>query len=47
MTKTAQSLSLAIVPDSGTGDLLDISGQGRIEIAADGGHTLILDYKMD
>ena len=46
MTKTAQSLSLTIVPDSGTGKLVGISGQGRIEIDAEGGHTLILDYEL-
>ncbi len=47
MTKDRQSLSLTVVPDSGTGDLLGLSGQRRIEIDADGGHTLILDYELD
>jgi hypothetical protein len=47
MTKDAQSLSLTVVPDSGTGELLGVSGQGRIEIDAEGGHTLILDYELD
>jgi predicted flavoprotein YhiN len=46
MTKDAQSLSLTVVPDSGTGELLGISGQARIEIDAEGGHRLILDYEL-
>jgi Protein of unknown function (DUF3224) len=46
MTKDSQSLSLTVVPDSGTGDLLGLRGEGRIEIDAEGGHTLILDYEL-
>jgi len=46
MTKNAQSLSLTVVPDSGTGELLSLRGEARIEIDADGGHTLILDYEL-
>ncbi|HEV8191087.1 MAG TPA: DUF3224 domain-containing protein [Ktedonobacterales bacterium] len=46
MTKDAQSRSLTVVPDSGTGELLGLRGEARSEIDADGGHTLILDYEL-
>ncbi len=46
MTKDSQSLTLTVVPDSGTGDLLGLRGEGRIEIDTEGGHTLILDYEL-
>ena len=35
-----------IVPGSGTGELDGISGEARIDIAADGFHTLQLDYEL-
>jgi hypothetical protein len=35
-----------VVPGSGTGDLLRISGEGRIEIGSDGTHELHLDYEI-
>jgi Protein of unknown function (DUF3224) len=35
-----------IVSGSGTGELATISGEGRIEISATGGHTLYLDYEL-
>jgi hypothetical protein len=35
-----------VVAGSGTGDLARISGEGRIEIAADGAHQLHLDYEL-
>lgn len=35
-----------IVPGSGTGELAGIRGQGRIDIAEDGGHTFVLDYEL-
>ena len=47
MTKDSQSLSLTVVPDSGTGELLGLRGEARIDIDAEGGHTLILDYDLD
>jgi Protein of unknown function (DUF3224) len=36
-----------IVPGSGTGDLRTIHGEGRIDIDAEGHHTLTLDYEID
>ncbi|HUY24353.1 MAG TPA: DUF3224 domain-containing protein [Candidatus Saccharimonadales bacterium] len=35
-----------IVPGSGGGELVGISGEARIEIASDGAHTLFLDYEL-
>jgi len=35
-----------VVPGSGTGELAGMSGEGRIEIAADGAHTFFLDYEL-
>jgi hypothetical protein len=45
-TRGAQSGSWTVVPDSGTGQLVGLSGQGEIAIDADGGHTLTLDYEL-
>lgn len=46
MVGNEQSLSLTIMRDSGTGELQGIRGAANITIAADGGHTLILDYDL-
>ena len=46
MTKDSQSLTLTVAPDSGTSELLGLHGEGRIEIDANGGHTLFLDYEI-
>jgi hypothetical protein len=35
-----------VVPGSGTGDLRTIRGEGRIDIDAEGRHTLTLDYEL-
>ncbi len=35
-----------VVPGSGTGDLVRIAGEARIEIASDGTHQLHLDYEL-
>ncbi|MDQ6772109.1 MAG: DUF3224 domain-containing protein [Candidatus Dormibacteraeota bacterium] len=35
-----------ISPGSGTGDLVGISGEGRIDADADGRHTFELDYEL-
>ena len=45
-TRGAQSGSYTIVPDSGTGQLAGLSGQGDIAVDADGGHSLSLDYDL-
>lgn len=47
MSSEGQSLTLTIMRDSGTGDLRGIHGTGTITIAADGAHTLTLDYNLD
>ena len=45
MNRGAASLSLSIVPDSGTGELHGISGRMAIEIR-DGRHFYTLDYAL-
>ncbi|GGL11286.1 hypothetical protein Sme01_42240 [Sphaerisporangium melleum] len=40
-----QTLSWTIVPDSGTGELLEVRGGGRIT-AENGTHTYTLDYDL-
>jgi hypothetical protein len=35
-----------IVTGSGTGELARITGEGRIEISAEGEHQLHLDYEL-
>ena len=45
MNRGAATLSLSIVPDSGTGELLGISGRMGIEIR-DGRHFYTLDYAL-
>ena len=45
MNRGAASLSLAIVPDSGTEELTGISGTAKI-IIADGKHSYELDYAL-
>ncbi len=44
---TEQWARWPVVPGSGTGDLRTIRGQGRIDIDAEGHHTLTLDYQLD
>ena len=45
-TRGAQSGSFTIVPDSGTGQLAGLCGEGDIAVDAEGGHTLTLDYDL-
>ena len=45
MNRGAASLSLAIVPDSGTGELVGISGRMAIDITG-GKHFYTLDYEI-
>ncbi|MGC5019440.1 DUF3224 domain-containing protein [Micromonospora sp. DT47] len=40
------SLSWTIVPDSGTDELRDLRGGGRIVVGPDGGHAYLLDYEL-
>jgi hypothetical protein len=46
MTRGSQKASIAVVPDSGTGDLQGISGTMTITVGADGSHSYEFDYKV-
>ena len=46
MTKNAPSLSIAVVPDSGTGNLAGISGKMTITIGPDGKHSYDFEYTL-
>lgn len=46
MTKAAPSLSISVVPDSGTGQLTGITGKMNIIIAPDGKHTYDFEYTL-
>jgi hypothetical protein len=46
MNRGKASLSLTIVPDSGTGELMGIAGHMAIDIT-DGKHFYTLDYALD
>ncbi|WP_327090173.1 DUF3224 domain-containing protein [Nonomuraea sp. NBC_01738] len=41
-----QSLTITVVPGSGTGDLRGIRGRMDIHIAQDGAHSYVLDYTL-
>lgn len=45
MERGAQSLSVTVVPDSGTGDLAGLAGRMKI-IIAEGGHSYEFDYTL-
>jgi hypothetical protein len=46
MTKAEPSLSISVVPDSGTGELTGIAGKMNIIIASDGKHTYDFEYTL-
>jgi hypothetical protein len=46
MTKSGPTLSINVVPDSGTGQLAGISGKMKIIIAPDGKHSYELEYTL-
>ena len=46
MTQGKPSIAIAVVPDSGTGELARITGAIKINIAADGKHTHDFDYEL-
>jgi hypothetical protein len=46
MTKGAPSLSINVVPDSGTGQLTGITGKMNIIIAPDGKHSYEFEYTL-
>ena len=41
-----ESTTWTVVPDSGTGDLRGLRGEGRITVEPGGGHTFTLDYEL-
>jgi uncharacterized protein DUF3224 len=46
MTKNVATMSVTVVPDSGTGDLMGLSGAMTIVIA-DGKHSYVFAYTLD
>ncbi len=46
MTRGAPQLSITVVPDSGTGQLLGIAGKMSINIAAGGKHSYEFEYTL-
>jgi hypothetical protein len=46
MANGAQQLTISVVPDSGTGELVGLSGSMKIIIAAGGAHAYELAYEM-
>ena len=46
MTRGAPKANIAVVPDSGTGELQGISGTMTITVAGDGSHSYEFDYKI-
>ena len=46
MTRGAPYLNVIVVPDSGSGELADLSGTMSIVIAADGKHSYQFDYAL-
>jgi hypothetical protein len=45
-TRGAEKASIAVVPDSGTGELQGISGTMTITVGKDGSHSYEFDYKI-
>ena len=46
MTRGEPDLSVAVVPDSGTGELVGLAGSMTIHIAPDGKHSYELEYTL-
>ena len=46
MTPEGRAGDWRIAPGSGTGELAGITGTGTVDVAADGTHTLTLDYEL-
>jgi hypothetical protein len=46
MNRGAPSLTITVVPDSGTDDLAGLTGMMRITIASDGAHSYEFDYAL-
>jgi len=46
MTRGVPQLTITVVPDSGTGQLMGIVGKMRINIAGDGKHSYDFEYTV-
>lgn len=46
MSRGAQSLSITVVPGSGTGELAGLSGTMAVQVSADGAHAYTFDYVL-
>jgi hypothetical protein len=46
MARGEQRLTIAVVPDSGSGDLRGLSGAMKIHIAPDGAHAYEMEYVL-
>jgi hypothetical protein len=46
MNRSAPSLTITVVPDSGTGELTGLTGKLAISIAADGAHYYTFEYSL-
>ncbi len=46
MNRGDQTLILEVVPDSGTGELMSLSGSMKIEIAGDGKHFYTFEFEL-
>ncbi len=47
MNRGAPQLTITVVPDSGTDDLMGLSGTMAIDIAPDGKHSYRFDYSLN
>lgn len=47
MTRGAPFLNIIVVPDSGTGELVGLTGTLKVEIAEGGKHFYAFDYRLD
>jgi Flp pilus assembly protein TadG len=46
MNRGTPSLAITVVPDSGTGELVGLSGTMSIDVAADGAHSYTFEYSI-
>ena len=47
MKRGAPESSITVVPDSGTGELIGLTGSMRIKVAADGAHSYEFDFRIE
>ena len=45
-SSTGGTMSVAVVPDSGTGELAGVSGELQIDRHEDGSHSYVFDYEL-